>query len=159
MADRRLAVVHTSIWRWVQTYVPEMNRRLHGSVKPKSSTWHMDETFVRIAGKWMYLFRAVDGHGQTVDFYLSETRDRAAAKLFLQRALANPEQPATGRVRPRWPTKLSGCNSRTAGERWRGTAVSEPAHTAIIASNPTTATLSAGYARCKDRGHQPRRGQ
>ena len=50
------------------------------------STWHMDETFVRIAGKWLYLFRAVDSHGQTVDFYLSETRDREAAKLFLKKA-------------------------------------------------------------------------
>ena len=43
------------------------------------------------AGKWLYLFRAVDGHGQTVDFYFSETRDRVAAKLFLQQALANPD--------------------------------------------------------------------
>ena len=68
MAERGLAVDHTSIWRWVQAYGPEVNRRLHGSVKPKSSTWHMDETFVRIAGRWMYLFRAVDAHGQTVDF-------------------------------------------------------------------------------------------
>jgi transposase-like protein len=49
----------------------------------------MDETFVRIGGRWMYLFRAVDSAGQTVDFYLSETRDREAAKLFLTRALAN----------------------------------------------------------------------
>ena len=51
----------------------------------------MDETFVRIAGRWMYLFRAVDSCGQTVDFYLSETRDREAAKCFLKRALANPD--------------------------------------------------------------------
>jgi transposase-like protein len=51
----------------------------------------VDETFVRIAGRWMYLFRAVDGGGQTVDFYLSETRDREAAKLFLKRALGNPD--------------------------------------------------------------------
>ena len=51
----------------------------------------MDETFVRIADKWMYLFRAVDGQGQTVDFYLSATRDREAAKLFLKKALANPD--------------------------------------------------------------------
>ena len=65
MAERGLAVDHTSIWRWVQTYGPEVNRRLHGAVQPKSSTWHMDETFVRIAGKWMYLFRAVDAHGHT----------------------------------------------------------------------------------------------
>jgi len=51
----------------------------------------MDETFVRIAGRWLYLFRAVDSSGQTVDFYLSETRDREAAKCFLKRALANPD--------------------------------------------------------------------
>jgi transposase-like protein len=51
----------------------------------------MDETFGRLAGKWMYLFRALDAHGQTVDFHLSETRDRDAAKLFLKRALANAD--------------------------------------------------------------------
>ena len=50
------------------SYGPEVYRRLHGEVKRKSSTWHMDEPFVRIAGKWMYLFRAVDSQGQTVDF-------------------------------------------------------------------------------------------
>lgn len=91
MAERGLAVDHTTIWRWAQAYGPEVNRRLHGEVKRKSSTWHMDETFVRIAGKWKYLFRAVDAHGQTVDFYLSDTRDREAAKLFLKRALANSD--------------------------------------------------------------------
>ena len=91
MAERGLTVDHTTIWRWVQTYGPELYRRLRGQVKRKSSTWHMDETFIRIAGKWMYLFRAVDSHGQTVDFYLSQTRDREAAKLFLKKALANPD--------------------------------------------------------------------
>src|SRR5690242_18654939 len=91
MAERGLAVDHTTIWRWTQAYGPEVYRRLNGEVKRKSPTWHMDETSVRIAGKWMYLFRAVDSQGQTVDFYLSETRDREAAKLFLQRVLANPD--------------------------------------------------------------------
>src|SRR6516162_9573684 len=85
MAERGLKVDHTTIWRWTQTYGPEVYRPLQGEVKRKSSTWHVDETFVRIAGKWMYLFRAVDAHGQTVDFYLSETRDREAAKIFLQK--------------------------------------------------------------------------
>ena len=93
MAERGLAVDHTTIWRWAQRYGPEVLRRLGGEVKRKSSTWHMDETFIRIAGKQMYLFRAVDSHGQTVDFYLSETRDREAAKLFLKRAMANPDNP------------------------------------------------------------------
>ena len=91
MAERGLSVDHTTIWRWTQTYGPEVYRRLQGEVKRKFSTWHMDETFVRIAGKWLYLFRAVDSHGQTVDFYLSETRDREAAKLFLKKALANAD--------------------------------------------------------------------
>src|SRR5713226_2194772 len=91
MAERGLAVDHTTIWRWTQTYAPEVQRRLRGQLKPKGSTWHMDETFVRIAGRWRYLFRAVDSSGQTVDFYLSETRDREAAKWFLKRALANPD--------------------------------------------------------------------
>ena len=91
MAERGLSVDHTTIWRWVQVYGPEVYRRLNGEIKRKSSTWHMDETFVRIAGRWMYLFRAVDSGGQTVDFYLSATRDREAAKIFLKRALANPD--------------------------------------------------------------------
>ena len=68
MAERGLSVDHTTIWRWTQTYGPEVHRRLGGEVKRKSSTWHMDETFVRVAGRWMYLFRAVDSGGQTVDF-------------------------------------------------------------------------------------------
>ena len=91
MAERGLSVDHTTVWRWTQRYAPEVQRRLRGQVKPKSSTRHMDETFVRIAGRWMYLFRAVDSGGQTVDFYLSETRDREAAKCFLKQALANPD--------------------------------------------------------------------
>jgi transposase, IS6 family len=91
MAERGLSVDHTTIWRWTQTYGPEVHRRLRGEVKRKSSTWHMDETFVRIAGRWLYLFRAVDSGGQTVDFYLSETRDREAAKIFLKKALAKAD--------------------------------------------------------------------
>ena len=91
MAERGLAVDHTTIWRWMQRYGPEVYRRLRGNVKPKSSTWYIDETFVRIAGRWLYLFRAVDGHGHTVGFYLSETRDREAAKRFLKKALTNPD--------------------------------------------------------------------
>ena len=86
-----LTVDHTTIRRWVQIYGPEVYQRLGGEVKRKSSTWHMGETFVRIAGRWMYLFRAVDGGGQTVDFYLSETRDCAAARFFLKKAMANPD--------------------------------------------------------------------
>src|ERR1051325_11337101 len=91
MAERGLRVDHTTIWRWTQAYGPVAYRQLGGNVKRKSSTWHVDETSVRIAGRWMYLFRAVDSSGRTVDFYLSETRDRQAAKTFLKQAMANPD--------------------------------------------------------------------
>jgi IS6 family transposase len=141
MAERGLAVDHTTIWRWTQHYGPEVLRRLQGEMKRKSSTWHMDETFVRIAGKQKYLFRAVDSHGQTVDFYLSETRDREAAKLFLQRAMTNPDNPppgvfaraVCGAIRRRFES----CRPRAACGSIVG---NENAHTAITGSNPITAT-------------------
>ena len=52
MNEWGVAVDHTTIWRWVQRYGPEVQRRLRGQLKLKSSTWHMDETFARIAGRW-----------------------------------------------------------------------------------------------------------
>ena len=91
MAERGLMVDHTTVWRWCQKYGPVIYHRLRGKLKYTTTTWHMDETYVRIAGRWVYLFRAVDSHGDTVDFYLSETRDRGAAKTFLQKALSNPD--------------------------------------------------------------------
>src|SRR5205085_1128943 len=91
-AERGLSVDHTTVWRWTQRYAPEVECRLNGQLKPKRSTWHIDETFVGISGRWLYLFRAVDSSGQTVDFYVSERRDRRAANCFLKRgALANPD--------------------------------------------------------------------
>ena len=66
MAERGLSIDHTTLWRWTQTYSPEVQRRLRGQLNPKGSTW---QTFVKIVGRWMYLFRAVDSGGQTVDFY------------------------------------------------------------------------------------------
>jgi transposase-like protein len=91
MAERGLSVDHTTVWRWVQAYAPEIRKRLQTHLKYKRANWFIDETYVRVAGRWMYLFRAVDDRGQTVDFYLSETRDREAAMHFLKAALANPD--------------------------------------------------------------------
>src|ERR687898_2008121 len=90
MAERNLAVDHTTVWRRVQAYAPEIRKRLQGQLKYKRTTWIMDETYVRVAGRWMYLFRAVDNRGATVDFYLSQTRDRDAVRRFRQAALRNP---------------------------------------------------------------------
>jgi len=158
--QRGLSVDHTSIWRWTQRYGPEVYRSLRGEVKRKSSTWHMDETFVCISGKWMYLFRAVDSYGQTVDFYLSETRDRGAAKTFLKKSLANPDN------RPPHVLARDGLRSYPAAIRELQaeghvglTAVSERAGIAITGSNPTTGRSSGGCARCRGRERQLRPGR
>ena len=81
MAERGLSVDHTTIWRWTQTYAPEVQRCLRGQLKAKGSTWHMDETFVRIAGRWRYLFRAVDS--------LFELESYSAATLCVAKTLSD----------------------------------------------------------------------
>ena len=93
MAGRHLSVDHTTVWRWVQRYAPELNRRLRRELKPTGRSWRVDETYVRVAGRWTYLYRAVDAAGATVDFYLSEQRDAAAAKHFFRKALAAQQHP------------------------------------------------------------------
>lgn len=103
----------------------------------------MDETFVRIAGRWMYLFRAVDGGGQTVDFYLSETRDREGAKLFLKKALANPDNPphvSRETACAAIPRPFGSCRGKDNSMAVAGSARDA---TAITRSNLTTATSSA----------------
>jgi transposase, IS6 family len=96
MTERGLSVDHTTVWRWVQRYAPELSRRVRRELKRTGTSWRVDETYVRVAGRWVYLYRAVDSSGATLDFYLSEKRDAAAAKQFLAKVLA-----ATNRPRPR----------------------------------------------------------
>jgi transposase-like protein len=87
MAERGVDVAHTTILRWVQRYVPEFEKRWQRYARPVGTSWRVDETYIRVKGKWVYLYRAVDKEGQTVDFLLSERRDRAAAKRFFQHAI------------------------------------------------------------------------
>src|ERR1700752_4861498 len=86
LAERGLWVDHVTVWRWVQRYAPELQRRLRRHLKPTSDSWRVDETYIRIKGKWRYLYRAVDSSGATLDFLLSATQDAAAAKRFLGEA-------------------------------------------------------------------------
>src|SRR5215468_7026992 len=96
LIERGLPVDHTTIWRWVQRYAPELNKRCRRELKPTNGSWRVDETYLCVAGDWTYLYRAVDSSGATIDFWLSAQRDAAAAKLFFQRALR-----ASGHPRPR----------------------------------------------------------
>jgi transposase, IS6 family len=60
LAERGLSVDHVTVWRWVQRYAPELERRLRRHLKPTNDSWRVDETYVRVKGKWMFLYRAVD---------------------------------------------------------------------------------------------------
>lgn len=87
MAERGVNLSHTTIPRWVQRFVPEFERRRNCYARPVSMSWRVDETYIKVRGRWSYLYRAVDKHGLTVDFLLSERRDIAAAKRFFTRAV------------------------------------------------------------------------
>ena len=96
VAERGVQVDASSIWRWVQHYAPILIQRLRRELRHPNRSWRVDETYVRVAGKWAYLYRAVDSVGDTIDFMLSPKRDLTAAKLFLRLALSG-----TGGIRPR----------------------------------------------------------
>ena len=88
MLERGLDVNHTTLYRWVQHYAPEMEKRLRWYWKPSMGySWRVDEPYVKVKGEWTYLYRAVDKQGETIDFYLSPTRNTQAAKRFLGEAL------------------------------------------------------------------------
>ena len=78
--ERGLEADHTTIWRWVQRYGPELEERLRRHLKPTHKSWRVDETYVRVKGRWCYLYRAIDSTGATIDFVLSGLRDAATAK-------------------------------------------------------------------------------
>ncbi|GBR55038.1 putative transposase [Neokomagataea thailandica NBRC 106555] len=89
LAERGVSVDHSTIYRWVQRYAPEMEKRLRWYWKRPgfSSSCRVDETYIKIKGKWAYLYRAVGKGGDTIDFFLSQTRNAKAAKRFLSKAL------------------------------------------------------------------------
>ena len=95
MAERGLSIDHVTIWRWVLRYAPLLNQRIRRELRRPNRSWRVDETYVKVAGNWAYLYRALDSAGETIEFMLSPKRDLIAAKLFLRLALSG------GRPRPR----------------------------------------------------------
>ena len=93
LVERGLEADHTTIWRWVQRYGPELDQRLRRHLKSTNKSWRVDETYVQVKGRWCYLYRAIDSSGATVDFLLSALRDAAAAKRLFHKALSDPSHP------------------------------------------------------------------
>jgi hypothetical protein len=123
IAERGLMVDHTTVWRWCQTYGPMIYNRFRGKLKYTTATWHIDETYVRIAGRWVYLFRAVDSHGDTVDFDLSETRDRGGQNVSAEGSIESGQPNSTRVVYGQVPN-IPRSDSRFASRRAFPTAVS-----------------------------------
>jgi IS6 family transposase len=87
MQERGLAVDHTTIFRWVQRYAPELDKRCRPLLKATNDSYRVDETYIKINKQWYYLYRAVDSTGATLDFMLSATRDADAAERFFRQEL------------------------------------------------------------------------
>jgi transposase-like protein len=94
MASIRGAVIdHATLQRWLIRFVPLIDKEVRKRKKPVSSSWRMDETYIRVNGKWVYLYRAVDSCGNTIEFLLRKHRDAVAAKAFFRKAFKNNDIP------------------------------------------------------------------
>src|SRR5215218_866700 len=93
LAERGVEVDHVTLFRWVQRFTPLLIEAAGPCRHPTGSRWFVDETYVKVAGRWRYVYRAVDQHGQVIDVLVSRRRDLAAARRFFGRALAAHDRP------------------------------------------------------------------
>ncbi len=87
MQHRQVFVNHSTIYRWVLKFSPILNKEFRKVKKFVGKSWRLDETYLRINGKWRYLYRAVDKQGNTIDFMLTKYRDKKAAKRFFKKSV------------------------------------------------------------------------
>ena len=90
LRDRGVDVDHTTLFGWIQAYAAELEKRMRPHLRMSNGSWRVDETYVRVKGRWTYLYRAVDSRGQTIDFLLSAKRDAASARRFFRKAMGQP---------------------------------------------------------------------
>ena len=95
MEERGVPVDHATIQRWVVKYSPLLEEAFHRRKRPVWVSWRMDETYIKVKGAWKYLYRAVDKYGATIDFLLTEHRDKDAALRFLKKAIRRNGLPET----------------------------------------------------------------
>jgi len=108
LAERGLDVDHVTVYRWVARFTPRLGEAARPCRHRPGERWFVDDTYVKVAGRWTYLYRAVDQHGQVIDVLASERRDQAAAWRFFVRALTQGRRPVevtTGKA-PVYPRVL-----------------------------------------------------
>ena len=93
MEERGVFVDHTTVHRWALKVLPVLGAICRRRKRPVGPSWRLDETYILVSGQWKYLYRAVDGCGDTVDFLLTAKRDKAAARRFLERAIGLHDVP------------------------------------------------------------------
>lgn len=93
MAERGVNIDHSTIHRWVVHFSPALLKRFNRRKRAVGRKWHVDETYIKVRGQWMYLYRAIDSVGDTIEFFFSEHRDLATAKRFMRKALARHGRP------------------------------------------------------------------
>jgi transposase-like protein len=133
LAERGVEVDHVTVYRWVQRFTPQLAEAARPCRHAVGDRWFVDETYVKVAGQWRYVYRAIDQFGQVIDVFVSARRDTMAAHRFFQRAIdttkVTPVEVVTTEQRPiRWRSR-SCCPQR-------GT---EPSSTPTIGSRPTMA--------------------
>jgi transposase-like protein len=123
MAERGISVDHATVHRWVIRYPPELLERFNQRKRPVTGKWHIDEIYIKVRGRWMYLYRAIDSNGDTVEFWFSERRNFTAVKRFLTRALKRHGRPdrivIDGRQTNREAILSCDTTDRLRGRSWR----------------------------------------
>ena len=142
LAERGIQVDHVTIFRWVQRFTPLLAEAARPCRHGVGDRWQVDETYVKVAGRWRYVYRAIDQFGQVIDVFVSPRRDGRAARRFFERAIGTtkvtPVEVTTDQA-PVYPAVLTSCCQR------RGTA---PTATPTTTSRPTMAISRRGWVRC-----------
>jgi transposase-like protein len=93
MAERGIDLDHSTVHRWVICFSPKLLELFNRQKRQVTRKWNLDETYIKVTGEWLYLYRAIDSNGDTVEFYFSKERDLTAAKRFLRKALVRHGRP------------------------------------------------------------------